>query len=315
MNILITGSSGFVGRALVARLQSPQCPPPLAGAALTLFDVSPPASAMPGCRIVSGDLDDATAVEAAFAAQPHIVIHLASVPGGMAEQHAALGRAANIGGTLRLLEAAQASGLRPRFVFASSIAVLGGPLEEPVDDDTPLRPQMSYGAHKQIGEILVRDFSRRQWIDGLSLRLPGIVARPRVNTGQLSAFMSDVMHALAEHEPYVCPVSSAATMWLMSVQRTVSNLLRAAMQPLSGGDTGMALTLPALHLSMAQLVEAIAVEYGADPALVRYAPDTRLETVFGRYPPLRTELADRLGFAHDGDALTLVRIALGVPTP
>jgi len=313
MNILITGSSGFVGRALVARLQSPRCPPPLAGAALTLFDVNAPACAMPGCRIVSGDLDDAAAVEAAFAAQPHIVIHLASVPGGMAEQHAALGRAANIGGTLRLLEAAQASGLRPRFVFASSIAVLGGPLEEPVDDDTPLRPQMSYGAHKQIGEILVRDFSRRQWIDGLSLRLPGIVARPRVNTGQLSAFMSDVMHALAAHETYVCPVSPAATMWLMSVQCTVRNLLHAATLSLPMQDSGQALTLPALHVSMAELVEAAAAEYGADPALVRYATDARLEAAFGGYPVLRTAEGDRLGFVHDGDVRTLVRQALGVP--
>lgn len=313
MNILVTGASGFVGRALIARLRSSQCPPPLAGAVLTLFDVNAPdaaVSAMPGCRIVVGSLDDAAAVQAAFAEPPDVIMHLASVPGGMAEQHPELGRAANIGGTLLLLEAAQATAKRPRFVFASSIAALGGPLDAPVDDDTSLRPQMSYGAHKQIGEILVRDFSRRQWIDGISLRLPGIVARPRVNTGQLSAFMSDVMHAMAAHEPYTCPVSSGATMWLMSTACTVDNLLHAATLTLAAQDSGLALTLPALRLSMEQLVAATAAEYGADTALVRYVPDPRLEAAFGGYPALRTAAGDRLGFAHDGDARRLVLQAL-----
>lgn len=314
MNILITGSSGFVGRTLIARLQSPQCPPALAGAALTLFDTHAPSTALPGSHIVTGSLDDAQAVQAAFADPPDIIIHLASVPGGMAEQQPELGRAANIGGTLRLLEAAQASAKRPRFVFASSIAVLGGVFGAPVDDDTPLRPQMSYAAHKQIGEILVRDFSRRRWVDGLSLRLPGIVARPRVNTGQLSAFMSDVMHALAAHEPYVCPVAPEATMWLMSAACTADNLLHAATLALAEQDSGLALTLPALCLSMGQLVAAVAVEYGADPALAGYAPDARVQAAFGCYPALSTVAGDRLGFTHDGDVRALVRHALGEVT-
>lgn len=311
MHILITGSSGFVGRALAERLQSPQCPPPLAGASLTLLDVSAQAQVAPGCRTITGSLDDAATVRAAFAEPPDVVIHLASVPGGMAEQHGALARAANIDGTLRLLEAAQASGKRPRFVFASSIAVLGSDFGALVDDNTPLRPQMSYGAHKQIGEILVHDFSRRQCVDGISLRLPGIVARPPAPAGQLSAFMSGVMHALAAHEPYVCPVSPDATMWLLSVARTVDNLLHAALLSLPAQDTGLALTLPALHVSMAQLCAAVAAEYGAClQSLLRHEPDERLQAAFGRYPALHTSQGDRLGFVHDGDVPALVRRAM-----
>lgn len=314
MRILITGASGFVGRAIVAQLQSPQCPPLLAGAELTLLDVNALSSQPSNSRIIIGSLDDEQVLKAAFAVSPDVILHLASIPGGMAEQQPVLGRAVNIGGTLRLLEAAQASGAQTgkplRFVFASSIAVLGGPLVESVDDVTPLNPQMSYGAHKQIGEILVRDFARRSWIEGISLRLPGIVARPRVNTGQLSAFMSDVIHALAERETYTCPVSAQATMWLMSAACVANNLLHGAIVPLAGDDNGLALTLPALHLSMADLVAAVATEYTSDPALVNYTPNEGLEVIFGRYPQLATPVADRLGFVHDGDAQVLAQQAL-----
>lgn len=319
MNILITGSGGFVGRALLRRIDSMARPKQLERVRLVLFDVNAPEHDIAvDHRVVRGDLSDARAIESAMRDPIDVVFHLASVPGGVAEDHYESGRATNLEGTMRLLECFQAmqntqGGTRPRFVFASSIAALGGPFNDPVDDDTPLRPQMSYGSHKQIGEILVRDASRRGWVEGLSLRLPGIVARPRTRTGQLSAFMSDVMHAMAAGEPYLCPVSPDATMWLMSAPCLVDNLLHAATLPLTAPQVGAALTLPTLRLSMLQLAAAAAIEYGADvDALMRYAPDVGLEEKFGRYPEVRTPAADRLGFAHDGDARTLVRRSLSV---
>ncbi|WP_321937454.1 NAD-dependent epimerase/dehydratase family protein [Paraburkholderia sp. J8-2] len=316
MKILITGSSGFTGRALVQRLRSRQCPPELANAELVLLDVSRPGYETDnGCRVIVGSLGEEQTINSAFDAPLDIVFHLASVPGGMAEQHYELGRAANLDGMVRLLEAARGGNNRPRFVFASSVAALGGPLESTVDDETPLRPQMSYGAQKQIGEILVRDYSRREWIDGISLRLSGIVARPRVKTGQLSAFMSDIMHALAANESYVCPVSRQAIMWWMSVPRLVDNLLLAATMSMSDEDVGRAMTLPALWLSIEQIADALADEYGVDAgALLSYSPDAALEARFGRYPDLRTPTAERLGFLHDGSARALVRRALSAET-
>lgn len=81
------------------------------------------------------------------------------------------------------------------------------------DRDTPGNPAMSYGAHKLAGEVMLADLSRRGMVDGLSLRLPGIVARPGVAAGHGSAFMSAVMHAASQDEPYAWPVSADAACW------------------------------------------------------------------------------------------------------
>jgi hypothetical protein len=70
-------------------------------------------------------------------------------------------------------------------------------------------------------------------------------------------------------------------------------------------------TLPALRMSMTQLVAAIAEVHG-DEVLKRvtYTSNPALEANFGRYPPLKTPAAEAAGFKHDGDLPTLVRRAL-----
>ena len=62
--------------------------------------------------------------------------------------------------------------------------------------------------------------------------------------------------------------------------------------------------MPALRLSMRELVEAFVKVLGPDVrGLVTFAPDARIETQFGAQPPITTQIADRLGMKHDGDAV------------
>jgi len=180
-----------------------------------------------------------------------------------------------------------------------------------VDDSTPPQPKLTYGAHKLIGEILAADFDRRGWIDARCVRLPGIVARPPQRTGQMSAFLSDIIRELAEGRPYVCPVAAGSTTWLMSVHGIVDNLLHAASMAAQQRGDARVWTLPALRSSMTELVAAIAAVHGSDRlGLVSYVSNAALEANFGRYPPLSTPAADAAGFRHDGDLPTLVRRAL-----
>jgi nucleoside-diphosphate-sugar epimerase len=306
MGILITGANGFIGRALTHRLRD-------AGERLILLDIAFAGPERPETARITGSIADPGVLERAFAEPIDLVFHLASIPGGMAEQDYDLGRRINLDAMVQLLEAARtpADASAPmKFVYASSIAVLGSPLPSQVDDTTSFHPQMSYGAHKLIGEILIADFNRRGWLDGRTIRLPGIVARPPQRTGQLSAFVSDIIRDLAEGRDYTCPIAADSTSWLMSVHCAVDNLLHAARID-SGKWPERRWTLPALRASMDQLVRAIAEVYG-DHVLERitYQSNPALQANFGRYPPLITRAAEAAGFRHDGDLPTLVRRAL-----
>lgn len=315
-HVLVTGAAGFVGKALVARLLRDHAAGTQPLSTLTLVDVAfdaPPADLV--VRQLPGSIADAAVAARAFERPVHRVFHLASIPGGTAEQQYELARDVNLHGTLHLLEAARAQAQREgrvaRFVFASTVAVYGSPLPAGVDDDTALHPQMTYGAQKVMGEIAVADFSRRGWVEGVSLRLPGVLARPPAKTGQLSAFLSDIIRELGAGREFTCPMSPQATTWASSIHNIVDNLVHAAGVEAARLPPRRAFALPTQCFTMAAMVEAIAQVHGPQVReRVRWAPDERIEALFGRFPPIATPTADAAGFRHDGDLPTLVRRAV-----
>jgi D-erythronate 2-dehydrogenase len=316
MHVLITGAAGFLGRALARSL----APGSLMGGRtvtrLTLMDLALDGPAPEGVRHVEGDMGDADWLRGALNGGPAIdaLFHLASIPGGTAEQDYPLSRRVNLDATQTLLEQGRqqvaAGHAAPVFVFASSIAVFGH-LPARVDDDAPTRPQMTYGTQKRIGELWVEDFSRRGWVDGRAVRIPGVLARPPARTGQLSAFLSDLIRELAAGRTFTCPTSPDATTWASSLPCVVRQLLHAASFDVAASGGHRVLTLPTLRFAMDDLVRAVGRVHGT-PATdrVRWAPDERIETLFGRFPPLVTPRAEAAGFRADADLETLVRQAL-----
>ncbi len=287
----MTGADGFVGRAVHRALGG--------------HEVVPVDARLAGTPGIEGDLSDPVTLERAFSSGCDAVVHLATVPGGAAEIDPALAKRVNVDATMALIDAAAAAGACPRFIFASSIAVFGDPLPPQVNDATSLAPRMIYGAHKAMMEQWIETQTQSGSISGLSLRLPGIVARPPAPSGMKSAFMSDLFHALRARQPIILPVSADATLWLMSVSRIAANIVHALGLEYSGS-----LTLPALRVTMAGLVAEVARATGVSPSSVSYDPDAAIEAAFGRQPPLFTASADALGFRHDGDVAALVASAL-----
>ena len=312
MHVLITGAGGFVGSHLVRRLLAEDAALGQPLERLILLDQWFDENRVdPRVEQHAGSMTDGELIRRVLADGVDVVFHLASVPGGLAERNYELGRQVNLDATLQLLEQLRGQPRPPRFIFASSVAVYGDPLPARVDDATLPKPTLTYGAHKLIGEILLADFSRRGWIDGIALRLPGIVARPPESSGLLSAFMSDMFWRLAAGEPFTCPVSPQAVAWWMSVRCCVDNLLHAAKLTPKQRRTARAIPLPVLRLTIAELVDALARVYGEDRReLVRYEPNEALEAGFGRYPPLDASMAEALGFRHDGTIEELIRDAM-----
>jgi D-erythronate 2-dehydrogenase len=313
MNVLITGADGFIGRKLVARL--------LSGAIeahgkqlsrLTLLDqrFGGPATD-PRVRLIGGDLTSEQTLRSAIEAVPDVVFHLASIPGGAATKNFELGLRVNLQGTIALLEALRARESKPRVVFASTIGVYGVPLPDVIDEDTLPAPSMSYGAHKLIGEVLMRDYSLRGFIDGRSLRLPGIVSRPPQPSGMLSAFMSDMIRELWAGREFTCPVGAEGRVWWMSRACVVDNLLHAAALSPDVAATRRVWLLPVMHASMEDVVAAIARRRG-DQVLgrVTYERNDALQAQFANMPPLRCPNALAAGFRNDGTLESLVERAV-----
>lgn len=311
MRVLVTGAGGFIGKVLVRRLLAGGVAGrPVSG--LIACDLALDGLADDGrVQTVAGSIAETGVLERALAEPVDVVFHLASVPGGAAERDPLSARRVNLDATLRLIELLAAQGDAPRLVFASTVAVYGHPLPPQVNEATPARPAMSYGAHKLAAEILIADAVRRGSVRACSLRLPGVVARPDAGAGLVSAFMSRLFWNLRAGEPIVLPVRAQGTAWWISVRACVDNLLHAvAIEPSVLGPGGV-VQMPALHLSMHDVVAALARAFGADrAALVTYEPQEAVDRLFASFPPLLTPQARALGFADDTTADALVRRAL-----
>jgi nucleoside-diphosphate-sugar epimerase len=307
MRVLVTGARGFIGRVLSSRLLAEgldgQAVTQLVAADLSLAGL-PQDDRLRG---IEGSIAEPEVLQRALAEPVDGVFHLASLPGGASERDPDLGRRINLEATLALIDRLRAQANVARLVYASTVAVYGESLPQVVDEATPVAPAMTYGAHKLASEILIADASRRGWIAGLSLRLPGVVARPGDGAGLVSAFMSRLLWQLRAGEPVQLPVTADGTAWWISVQACVDNLLQAAkMDPQAAGSRRV-LQMPALWLSMRQVIDAAAQVWGADrPALVSHALQLQVQRLFASYPPLHTPLAESLGLRHDGSAQALL---------
>jgi nucleoside-diphosphate-sugar epimerase len=313
VKVLVTGAGGFVGQRLVSRLTrgSNALSGPVQD--LALLDVRAPdtPSRHPGSRWVVGDLTDTNVLAQAMEGGLDYVFHLASIPGGATEANYDLGRLANLDGTRLLLDALRTLPKPPVLVFASTIGVFGVPMPEIIDEDTYPAPSLSYGAQKWMGEILVGDYSRRGWIDGRAIRLPGIVARPPAASGQLSAFLSNILRELSAGREFVCPVAAEGKSWWMSVPCCVDNLLHAARMSVAPSLVRRTWMLPVLHASLGEVVATIARKHGPDVLRrVRYEPNEKLQAQFANYPPMRYPRSLAAGFRHDGDLATMIERAL-----
>jgi nucleoside-diphosphate-sugar epimerase len=291
---LVTGAGGFVGQAFVRRAMA-------AGTPLRLVDGDVDVA---GADCIEADLtemEDQTPLLEGV----NRIVHLAALPGGAAEADPELSKRVNHDVTRRFLEAIARADRPIRFVHASSIAVFGTPVD-PVTDATEARPTSVYGHHKRMAEIDVQA-AAETGVDAVSLRLSGIVARPRAGKGFKSAFMSDIFWAVAGGKPYVVPVSPNATVWLMSAEKCAENLLHACTCPLGARRV---ITLPAQRVRLDDLIAEIAAVTGGNATVIRFEPEPVLEEQFGRLPPLSTPMAESLGFESDADLRALVRSAL-----
>ena len=235
MQVLILGAAGMIGRKLTARLVADGNVGGRAIERLTLADVvtpQQPARTAGEVELLTADLAAAGEAERVLADRPDLIFHLAAVVSGEAEADFDKGYAVNLDGTRALLEAIRAAhtadGYHPRLVFTSSIAVYGAPLPNPIPEDFHHTPLTSYGTQKAIGELLLADYTRRGFVDGIGIRLPTICIRPGRPNKAASGFFSSILREPLVGQEAVLPVPDTVRHWHASPRAAVEFLVRAA---------------------------------------------------------------------------------------
>ncbi|MEM7472707.1 MAG: D-erythronate dehydrogenase [Pseudomonadota bacterium] len=311
--VLIMGGGGMVGQKLAYRLLDEG----LNGAAceITAHDIGFPENGAPVALQARGNLADAGVVEALAAEKFDMIFHLASIVSGQAETDFDLGWQVNMLPTWRLLEALRAERETdpeycPRFVFTSSIAVFGGPYPEKISDTFLSAPQTSYGTQKSICEGMISDFSRKGFIDGMSIRLPTICVRPGKANLAASSFFSGIIREPLNGMEAVLPVPDTVRHWHASPRAAAGFLSHAA-----GLDTARlkgrrALNLPGVSCTVAEQIEALREIAGNDVvARIKPEPNEDIKKIVEGWPrdfePVR---ALDLGFRAEGSFKEIIEI-------
>lgn len=243
-SVLITGASGEIGHALIARLAAGDPDRPIVSLDLNPL---PPESAAKVRQAITGSIVD-TALLDGILVQYEVdrVYHLAALLSTRSEFSPALAHKVNVEGTLNLLEFAQKQGEshgRPvAFFYPSSIAAFGLPSlavktkAGKVKEDDYNVPTTMYGANKLYCEHLGRYYSRHYKqlaaetmsgkVDFRCIRFPGLISAETVPSGGTSDYAPEMIHAAAEGKPYACFVRPDTRIPFMAMPDAVDSIFR-----------------------------------------------------------------------------------------
>ncbi|ODR88725.1 D-erythronate dehydrogenase [Sinorhizobium alkalisoli] len=317
MHVMIIGAAGMIGRKLVERLAAEPDALGHAIALLTLVDVVEPVAPAAFSAISETfalDLASEGGAERLVAARPDVIFHLAAIVSGEAEADFDKGYRVNLDGTRALFEAIRQEGQRerytPRIIFASSIAVFGQPFPEKIGDEFFTTPLTSYGTQKAICELLLTDYTRRGFFDGIGIRLPTICVRPGAPNKAASGFFSNILREPLAGKEAVLPVDEDVRHWFASPRSAVGFFVHAARMDTDRIGPRRNLTMPGLSALVGEEIEALGRVAGAKAVgLIRREPDPVIRAIVAGWPTnFDARRARELGFTAETSFDEIIRI-------
>ena len=316
MHVAIIGAAGMVGVKLTQALIEPSARHGLEIEALTLIDVVEPPlpeTFQGELRREVRDLSATGEAQRLVEQRPDLIFHLAAIVSGEAERDFDKGYRINLDGTRELFDAIRqanlSSGYCPRLVFTSSIAVFGAPLPERIGDDFHSTPLTSYGTQKAICELLLADYTRRGFFDGIGIRLPTLCVRPGKPNLAASGFFSNIIREPLVGQPAILPVPREVRHWFASPRSAVGFLLHAATIDTALIGPRRSLSMPGVSATVDDQIKALRRVAGdAAVALIEERPDPEIiAMVSGWAPGFDAERATALGFTAERDFEQIIR--------
>ncbi len=316
MKVLVVGAAGMLGHKLVNRIAHDHDAVG-AGAGVSSIlrhDVvlapPPPASKIP-IETQIGDLSQPGEAERILTGRPDLIFNLAAIVSGEAEEDFEKGYRINLDGMRYLLEAIrQMPNYRPKIIFTSSIAVFGQPFPDAIEDEFFTTPLTSYGTQKAICELLLSDYSRKGFVDGVALRMPTVCVRPGKPNRAASGFFSNIIREPLAGQEAVLPVGDDVRHWHVSPRSAVSQLLHAARMDLSSLGSRRAISMPGLSCTVAEQIAALETVAGTSATkLIKRVPDEKIAQIVSGWPRnFNPKRALNLGFTGENSFEDIIRV-------
>ncbi len=260
-------------------------------------------------ELSASDLSSPGAAAKAIAGRPDVIFHLAGVVSGEAETDFDKGYRVNLDGTRVLLEEIRAAGYKPKVVFTSSVAVYGAPFPASIGDEFQLTPLTSYGTQKAISELLLADYNRREFLDGVGIRLPTICVRPGKPNKAASGFFSGIIREPLAGQEALLPVSETVRHTHASPRAAVGFLIHAAGLTRDQLGPRISLAMPGVSCTVGEQIDALRRVAGDKVAgRIRRAPDELVQRIVSGWAErLDAKRARDLGFKAETSFDDIIR--------
>jgi D-erythronate 2-dehydrogenase len=188
--------------------------------------------------------------------------------------------------------------------------VFGSPFPDAIYDEFLPAPLTSYGTQKAIGELLVSDYSRRGFLDGMALRMPTVCVRPGAPNKAASGFFSNIIRDPLAGLDAVLPVDDDVRHWHCSPRAAVGFLMKAAAMGGAALGPRRALTLPGLSCTVGEQLDALRAVAGAKILeRVKRVPDETIRRIVAGWPRnFDAARAKALGFSAEHSFADIIKV-------
>ena len=251
MRILVTGGAGQVGTDLIRMLSA-------RGADVVVFDLFPRPDQLPDhVEWIRGDVTNAPELfDCVQGVQPDVLYHFAAILSASGERMPHRCYSVNQHGTHHALEAARLFGVK-QVMFASTIAVFGPDLPEPVPNEVPLQPTTMYGVTKVAGELLCDYYFQRFGVDVRGVRYPGIISSETPPGGGTTDYAVEIFYEAIKHQKYTCFLREDSVLPMMYMPDCIKGTIDLMEADLSRLRHHADFNLAAMSFGPAELVAEI----------------------------------------------------------